>query len=248
MREADVGAHVGPTRTTLENWIDRWISIGAPGRRRKKIGRRTLERHAELLRVHVKPALSKAKIQAITSTKIDELYVALEAKKIAPRTAHHVFTVLGSCLRTAMRKGLLATNPIERAEKVPAPGEADHGTVLEDDELKTLVNGFKSSVLFPFVAVLSFTGCRRNEALALALGDLNLSNKTLRIERALEETDEYGVTFKTTKTERGKRAIIVDDDLIALLAPSARITCAWSPGCRTELRSTWAWSSCPKTP
>jgi integrase len=217
LREGDTGTHVAPDKTTLGDWINHWISIGAPGRRKKRVGRRTLERYTELLRCHVVPKLGKDRLQQIQSTKIDALYLALEGKKISPRTAHHVHTVLNACLGAAERKGLLSANPIVRAEKVPSPDEADHGMVLETEQLRTLVEGFKNSVLYPIVAVLAFTGCRRNEALALRWVDLDVAAKTLRIERALEETEELGLSFKGPKTERGKRTITVDDDLIALL-------------------------------
>jgi integrase len=216
LHEGDNGQHVAPDRMTSGEWIDHWISIGAPGRRKKKVGRRTLERYAELLRTHVKPALGNVKLQTLAPTKIDELYTGLEGK-ISARTAHHVHTVLGACLGAAIRKGLLSANPIARAEKVPSPEEADHGMVLDADQLRTLLDGFKNSVLFPLVATLAFTGCRRNEALALRWTDLDVANKTLRIERAVEETEEFGLSFKGPKTERGKRTITIDDDLIALL-------------------------------
>jgi hypothetical protein len=41
--------------------------------------------------------------------------------------------------------------------------------------------------------------------------------KTLCIERAIEETEKHGLRIKGPKTERGKRTIKIDDDLIALL-------------------------------
>jgi integrase len=101
--------------------------------------------------------------------------------------------------------------------KVPSPPEADHGIALEADELRTLMQGFKPSVLFPIVAVAAFTGARRGEILGLRCEDFDPEAKTLRIERAIEETKEYGLQIKGPKTERGKRTIEIDDDLVALL-------------------------------
>src|SRR5262249_49086465 len=77
--------------------------------------------------------------------------------------------------------------------------------------------GFKGSALYIIVAVAAFTGARRNEILALRREDLDPTHQTLRIERALEETNAHGVRIKGPKTERGKRTITIDDDLLALL-------------------------------
>jgi integrase len=101
--------------------------------------------------------------------------------------------------------------------KVPSPSEADHGMALEADQLRTLVQGFKGSVLYPIVAVAAFNGARRNEILALRWDDLDVGGKTLRIERAVEETEEHGLRIKGPKNDRSKRTITIDDDLIALL-------------------------------
>jgi integrase len=154
-------------------------------------------------------------MQQIQASEIDDLYVKLESK-LSPRTVHHVHTVLGACLKSAVRKGLITSSPVARAE-APSPGESDRGSVLDEEQLRTLVAGFKGSVLFPIVAVAAFTGARRNEILALRWSDLDVTNRTLRIERALEETEKYGLALKEPKTARGKRTIAIDDDLLSLL-------------------------------
>jgi integrase len=221
IRSGDIGEHIAPDRTTLGEWIDRWVALlerqqdEGEQRRRGLVSARTIERYAELLRCHVKPALGGRFLQQIQPSDIDDLYMRLE-KKRAPRTVHHVHTVLGACFKSAMRKGLVATSPVARAE-APSPGEADHGMVLDEDQLRTLFAGFKGSALFPIVAVAAFTGARRNEILALRWSDLDAANKTLRIARALEKTDKHGLALKEPKTARGKRTIAIDDNLFAIL-------------------------------
>jgi integrase len=101
--------------------------------------------------------------------------------------------------------------------KVPSPGEPDHGVALDQDELRKLLEGFKGLSLFPIVAAAAFTGARRGEVLALRSEDLDAEAKTLRIERSVDDTDKHGLRIKGPKTERGKRTITIDDDLIALL-------------------------------
>ena len=147
-------------------------------------------------------------MQKLQASEIDAVYVQL-SERMSARTAHHVHTDLGACLGTATRT--------RRLTKVPSPGEADHGMALDAEQLRTLVQGFKGSALFPIVAVAAFTGARRNEILALRWSDLDADKKTMRIERAIDETDKHGLTIKGPKTERGKRTITIDDEVLSLL-------------------------------
>src|SRR5262249_26256532 len=176
-------------------------------------------RYGQLLRKHVIPALGMKGLQQLHATDIDRLYERLESK-LAPLTQHSVHTVLNACLNAAVRKGLLSVSPMARAERIPSPGESDRGQVLDKDQLATLVQSFKSNALYPIVAVAAFTGARRNEILALEWRDLDVQNKTLRIERALEESrgaDGAVRRLKGPKREKHKRTIQIDDGLVRLL-------------------------------
>jgi hypothetical protein len=93
----DTGEHIDPNKITLSTWIDQWIAAGAPGRKKTKVGQRTLERYEELLRVHVKPKLGARALQKLQATEIDKLYNELDAlvdedgeRAIAPMALHHV--------------------------------------------------------------------------------------------------------------------------------------------------------------
>jgi integrase len=73
----------------------------------------------------------------------------------------------------AVRTRKLAISPMDSTTKAPSPGESDHGTALDDDQLRTLIGGFKGSSLFGIVSTAAFTGARRNEILALRWSDLD---------------------------------------------------------------------------
>jgi integrase len=216
LRDGDTDQHVAPDKVTFEQWAEQWIKAGAPGRRKKKVGRRTLERYEELLKHHVVPTLGTRTLQKITGADIASLYAGLEGK-ISPYTALHVHVVLGSCLNAAVRTGKLTVTPMSGAMNIPSRGGDQVGTGLDGDELATLLRGFRGYVLFPIVAVAAFTGARRNEVLALRWSDLDVAAGTLRIERAIEETKEHGRKLKAPKTARGKRTIQIDCDLLDIL-------------------------------
>jgi integrase len=216
-RSADTGEHVDPTKITVGQWIDQWIEAGAPGRKKKRVGQRTLERYEELLRVHVKLKLGARPLQKLKATEIDELYGELEPL-MAPMTLHHVHTTFNSCLSTAERKGLVLVNPMNRAERIPSPGESDHGLALSEVDLGKLVEGFKALPgLYPIVALTAAIGARRNEVLAFRWIDFDHEKKTIRVERALEVTKKFGIRYKEPKTWRGKRTVALDDGSVSML-------------------------------
>ena len=226
LRSGDVGEHVAVDKITVQQWIEQWLDAGAPGRRRKKVTQRSLERYGQLLRTHATPALGDKRLQELRAPDIDKLYADLEAKgEIAPRTMHHVHSVLGACLGTANRKGLISASPMLRVERVPNPeGEIieesntdDIGEGLDEAELARLITGFERSSLYPVVVLAAATGARRNELLAFRWTDLNTQNKTLKVERAWEQTKKFGLRLKPPKTKRGFRTIDLDDATVAML-------------------------------
>jgi integrase len=224
-RSVDTGEHVAPDRLTLAAWVDQWLELiernpaGEVRRKRGLVNPRSLERYTELLRGRVVPILGERPLQKIKSTEIDALYGKLEhdpERPLAPRTVHHIHYILGACFKAAVRKNLLAANPVAGAD-APQPDESDHGVALDRDQLRRLVEGFRPSPLFEIVAVAAATGMRRNEILALRWSDLDRAKKTIRIARSLERTTKFGLAFKEPKSRRSNRSIAIDDGLLRML-------------------------------
>jgi integrase len=158
--------------------------------------------------------LGEQPLQKIRPIDIQKLYAELTS--LAPRTRHHVVTVLKACLQAAVDIGkVLAVNPAAAIKK-PTATDTDIGQALEHEELLKLVEGFRRSTLFELVFVMAFTGMRRGEALALRWSNINAEKKELTIDRALEYTKKHGLQFKPPKSERGHRTIKLDDTLVLL--------------------------------
>ena len=227
LKAGDDGQHVDPSKKTLGQWIEEWLAAGAPGRKKRRVGQQSLERYEQVLNIHVKPALGKTGLQKLTAAMIDRVYADIARSKIAPKTAHLIHVVFGACLATAHRKGEIANNPMAKVEQVPSlslqPENAEEAEVdsigegLSETGLSALVDGFKSSSSHAIVALAAATGARRNELLALRWTDLDVEKKTLRIERALEQTKKFGIRVKPPKTMRGFRTIDLDQSAVDLL-------------------------------
>jgi integrase len=214
LRDGDVGLHVPPDRMTVAQWLNHWTELGCPGRRQGKPRPQTAERYRQLL-AHVIPVLGSHRLQKLSGAAIDQFYASL-ARKIAPGTQHQTHIVLRAALAAAVRAGALAMSPVERALAAPASGQSDHGIALDEDEMRRLLDGFRGSPLGLFVTVAARTGMRRNEALGLRWSDFDEAGRTLKVERALEQT-KAGIDFKPPKTKRGLRSVVIDDSLVELL-------------------------------
>lgn len=73
-----------------------------------------------------------------------------------------------------------------------------------------------------------------------------MEKKTLRIERALEETMTYGVRVKGPKSAAHKRTITIDDALVALLVNERDKQKRLIAGVPVGEASISLWSNCPR--
>jgi integrase len=209
LHDGDTGQHVAPDRVTFAQWVEQWLTL-----KERTTEGGTTERYAEILKGHIVPALGAKALQKITATDLDTLYAALE-KKLAPGTMTILHVVVKSCLKTAVRKKLLGTNPADDAEK-PKSHDSKVGRVLDGEELTKLVHGFRGTSVYGIVAVAAYTGMRRNEILALRWVDIDFGAKTISITRSIDEA-WGGRNVKGPKSKRGVRDIEIDIGLLGLL-------------------------------
>ena len=211
------GEHVEPDKLTLGQWIDHWISIGAPGnKRRREVGQRTIERYGKLLRCHVLPTLGLRPLRQPKASEIDSLYVKLTEKISYPHGA--------PCAH--------------RPRRLPRYGHADAQAVAQSHArtcprcplLPSRITAWclRRSSYWHSSAASKARRCFRSwrsqqppgrgamKILALQWVDLDIDKKTLRIERAIEETNKQACGQRA-ETERGNRTIAIDAELLSVL-------------------------------
>jgi integrase len=88
---------------------------------------------------------------------------------------------------------------------------------LDVADAKRLLAGFAGSVYHPILMTALQTGLRLSELLALQWRDLNPVAMTLKVERAIEVTREFGKILKEPKNRRSQRTIVIDPSLVAML-------------------------------
>ncbi len=141
---------------------------------------------------------------------VGELAEEVEAGELSAKTVNNALGTLVVCQNAAVDDGLLSTNPALRVQRLPpARIERDH---LRLDEIPRYIDAC-SSVYRPLAELLIGSGLRISEALALRLGDLELtgSGGTIVVYRSHKRG---GVG--STKSDRF-RAVEIGPSLCSLL-------------------------------
>jgi integrase len=141
---------------------------------------------------------------------------------LSPRTVAYVHTILHRAFKDAVRWGRLARNPADAAD----PPRGSRAAEIQAWDAATL-RGFlgrsrdDSDAYYPLWVVLSTTGLRRGEALGLRWSDVDLDTGRVRIVQTVIQI-RGAVSMGEPKTDRGRRAITLDDGTVAALRTHRR--------------------------
>lgn len=118
---------------TLADYLDRWLNDSV----RDTVRQRTWERYEQIARVHIKPALGKIKLKALTPTHVRGLYRGKLDSGLALRTVGYIHTTLHKALKDAVADGLIPRNVTEGIKAPSSKGKEIHP--LSPDQARTLL-------------------------------------------------------------------------------------------------------------
>jgi integrase len=187
------------------------------------------------VRLRIKPKLGAVPLVKLTGTKITTLYRDLErggrqdhkeSTALSARTVRCVHTILKAALREAVTRGLMATNPADKA-KPPAARDAKAPEIhpWTAGDLSTFLSWVDEHGCSDAGAyrLLAYTGMRRGELLALRWRDLDTDAGRLSVRRSVGVVKSKGkgeqVIEGQTKTGR-QRSVDLDPQTVAAL-------CGW---------------------
>jgi integrase len=149
---------------------------------------------------------------------------AAAAVGLSPRTVAYVHTILHRAFKDAVRWGRLARNPADAAD----PPRGSHAAEIQAWDAATL-RGFlgrsrdEDDSCYALWVLLATTGLRRGEALGLRWGDVDLDTGRVRIVQTVIQI-RGTVSMGEPKTDRGRRAITIDEGTVAALRTHRRVT------------------------
>jgi integrase len=206
LREArantDQGLLFDADNLKVGEYLDRWLADSVSD----TVKATTFERYEQITRLHLKPALGRVKLKALTPAHVRGLYrEKLEAGSSA-RTVRYIHTTLHKALKQAVMDGLIPRNATE-AVKPPQPTHEEmHPLTPEQAKLLLQVAHESGDRLEALYVLAIHTGLRQGELLGLKWDDVDLEDDSVQVRRTLTIT-KNGPLFTSPKTPGSRRSV-----------------------------------------
>lgn len=157
-------------------------------------------------------------VAEITALEIQQYIDKLASKQFAKQTVKVHRIVLNLIFRYAMLYGYVQFNPVE-ATRIPRQLKKSKRELPSDEDVKKVVANVDIEFGF-FAFFLLFTGCRKGEALAVQMNDIDLKSRQIHIHKTIvysETNQNTPIVKQSTKTESGDRYIFIPEVLFERL-------------------------------
>lgn len=208
-KAVDDGTFREPDKTTVETWLTQWLDLFcAP-----KVKPLTLSAYQTSIRTHVLPAIGAMRLQAVRGTHIQKIYNGMIEQGLSPKTAKNTGAILHKAFSTALKQGLIQTNPVDAAE-LP---KAQHKEIspLSDSEIPLFLNAIEDSPMRNAFALSLFAGLREGECLGLSWRQVDFESGTLTIDQQLQHEKKRGGGYYIAKSTKSGRVRTIQPPTLA---------------------------------
>ncbi len=216
LHEINQGIYVVPSKTTVSEYMEYWLSEYAEAR----VAPKTLERYRELHESYIKPGLGINRLETLRSLQIQSFYNDLrqhggkDGRPLSGQTVLHVHRLLHAALEKALKWDLLVRNPAHAVEP-PKPEKKEKVILREEEKARLLDFGRGTRFYIPTLLALS-AGLRRGEVLGLRWMDVDLIGGSVTVSCSLEQTKQ-GLRLKPPKTPTGRRTLALPEIVVSEL-------------------------------
>lgn len=171
------------------------------------------------------PAIRRAKeylsgpVREVTPTDINQYILSLARKQYARKTVTNHLAVVNQIMKYAVQNGYIQVNP---AREIDVPkGLAKTPRDLPTSEEIKIIKNTTAEPMGMFAYWVMYTGCRRSELLALTWNDVDLTARTITINKSRYQLHNKVYT-KDPKTESGNRVLPILDKLLEVIPKKGR--------------------------
>ncbi len=186
--------------------------------------RSTLRGYRSLMSAHLLPYFGARPVERIGEPDVAALDRELRKNGLKPQSRRNVLGLMGATMRTAVKQGWTASNPVAEYEKPRKPrSEPEELRFLTLEELEAVLRSMPDDELGrverALILTAAMTGMRRGELLGLRWKDVDWPAHKIRVVRTF-----VGGRPDTPKSERSRRDVPMADRVAAELQRLWEIT------------------------
>ena len=216
----DEGTYIAPSKLTVGEWLDVWSTEYLNG-----VKPATVCSYKAVIKNHLKPNLGALRLDTLASHTIQSFYNSFnteadeddpEAVVFSPKTVKNIHGVLHMALKQAVRNNLIRTNPCDACvlpkitKKVIQP--------MDEDTITRFIEALEGHRFRALYMTTIFTGMRLGEVCGLQWECVDLSKRTILIDKQLQWRRDGSRSFRLAPTKNGKsRTIAIPASIVSLL-------------------------------
>lgn len=201
---------------TLRDWVYIWIRGILPG----VVKHSTMVMYGETMERHMLPRLGEMPLKNITEQTIQNWLHELAVERIpgtmndtmTEGTIRNTLSVFSGCMRDAQKYGLIDRNPcLQSSWKVPIKNMNEEKAWLSEDQIKVLEPFFEEYAMGIGYQLILYAGVFLSEAVALRWKDVDLNERTIRVDYFLSDLrkTENGEALYQLEPLSGRKARVV---------------------------------------
>lgn len=199
--ELEQGSYVKPSKLTLGEWMDTWLSEY----KRPTVRGKTYALYKWTADALIKPSVGNVPLQKLRPDQLQKFYNSIRDANKSPRLIHLVHQLINGALKQAVKNQLVVRNVAEATTRPPLTYREKR--VLTPEELTRFLEALADHPLGAALVTKQGTGLRREELLGLHWDDINLEEGFLRVRRSIVYVPSEGVKAELPKTEKSKRVV-----------------------------------------
>lgn len=217
--EKQLGTLVPPTSMTMRDYILRWLAS-----KKINVKAKSYATYKFSCEKHIIPALGNLKVQKVTTSILNDYFVAKGVAGLALASLAQHRAILSGIMTLALSEGVIGTNPVTLVSSIPKT--RSNQVVLSDGQMKKLLDvartyksvrrGMGLDCIYHIILLALATGMRRGELLALQWKNIDLANNTVSIFDNLVEIEGKQV-LDTPKSDNGIRSFSVEPKVLQVL-------------------------------
>ena len=207
--EVENGGIVTASAMKVGDWMSEWLRLYLPN-----IEATTRDGYRDKIDNYIKPMLGNIPLKSLKTDNVQQWINEPHARGLAPKTIRNAYNNLNAAMKKAVVLRMIPYNPCGGVE-LPKMKKY-RANVYTAAQVNDLLAIAADTDFYLAIALMTSTGIRRGELLALKWKHVDLAKKVIRIRENMVQAGTK-ILEKSPKSEAGRRDITIGDDVVSLL-------------------------------